>query len=174
MARQKIPFKTRTPPGVTVTLPKATPVAMKIKARESDLPPGREGFLTWLYNSFPAAYSALEARAPQVLSTGPIGFGDADPTVPGGAQAAASTTPAWIQTVQNIALPLMQIYQQKKVIDLQLKRAQAGKRPLDIADYMGDASIRTGLDSSTQKTLLIAVGIIGAFIVLPKLLRARP
>lgn len=160
-------FKTKTPPGVVDKMP------LNLKARVSDLPPGREGFLTWLYNSFPEAYASLEARAPHVLDTGPIGFGGDDAASPGGAQAAATATPSWVQTIQNIALPALQLYEQKKVVDLQLQRAAAGQRPLDIASYMGDASIRTGLDSSTTKTLYIVLGIGAGVYLLSQVLRSR-
>lgn len=165
--RKILPFNTKTPVGVVEHLP------MKIKARESNLPPGREGFLTWLYNQFPEAYSVLEARAPQVLTTGPIGFGATDDALPSATSGAATASPGWVQTIQNIALPALQIYQQKKIVDLQLKRAQAGQRPLDIAEYMGDSSIKTGLDSSTQRMFLIIGGLLVGGFVLHSFLRGR-
>lgn len=144
---------------------------MMIKARESTLPPGREGFLTWLYNTFPnTAYASLEARAPHVLTTGPIGFGATESSTTG----AASTVPSWVQTIQAIAIPAVQLYQQKKVIDLQLKRAEAGQRPLDIQDYMGDSSIKTGLDTSTQRMVFIIGGlVVGGFLLMRLLPQGR-
>jgi hypothetical protein len=113
-------------------------------------------------------------RYPDIIQPGYVGIGDLISDAAGPAQSAAvSPSPAWLDTIKNVALTVLQTAQQKKVLDLQLARAKAGQPPLDIQDYMGDASIRGGLDNSTQRMVFITVGALVGGLLLFKVLGRR-
>lgn len=170
-------FKTKTPAGISDTLPKAD----TIRARNSNLPGGKLGFMMWTRKYMPEVYTKIISTV-RDESTDIAGMGDVDaitPAVPP-AVAATSTAPAsssWAETIKNITLPLLGIYQQKKILDLQLDRAKAGLSPLDIANveqYTASNAVRVGITSDTQRTLLIGAGVLVGGLLLFKVLgRAR-
>jgi hypothetical protein len=60
---------------------------------------------------------------------------------------------------------------QKEVMDINLARAQQGLPPLDLSRY--GAGVQVGVSAQTQTMILMAVGIIAAAMLLPKMLRGR-
>ncbi len=96
---------------------------------------------------------------------------------------AASTAPAsssWINDLSSIVTAATgafttadQLVTAQKVTNAQLAQAAAGKPPLNLSSYGLSTSpgLNFGLSSGTSTTLLIAVGIIGAVILLPRMLK---
>lgn len=153
-----IPFNTRTPPGVQIQLPVDRPVPIKIRARVSNLPKGREGFLMWLQHFSPNASEKLLTMAPHIydlnnqLEAHLGGVDDVGPPTP--TAAAAPVVKDWTTTVKNVLGGILSVYQQKKMVDLQLERAKSGKSPLDLSAYTDDTSLKVGLDRSTKQAAL--------------------
>lgn len=172
---------------------------LTIKARPSNLPGGKKGFILWAKKAMPDLHRAIQSHAPQALSglgddtdfatpfmSIPISMtsdygstGASGPPSVSAATTTAATAPAdsgWISTIKNIANAVIPIYQQKKVVDLQLDRAKAGLPPLDVKNLsaIGDsAAYKVGVDSSTQNTLLIVAGIAVAGLIGWTLLRRK-
>lgn len=112
--------------------------------------PGLPGFLRWLARDFPAVHERLRAQRPDLLSTAMAGLGQAEPV-------AAKTTG---QKIADFVLPLLQVYQQREILKLQLKRAQAGQPPLDVESLtMPAARVEIEAGKETRRTGLIALGI---------------
>ncbi len=133
-------------------------------------------FMTWLNESFPQLYARLapaQTDAEQVVSSGAI-----SPAVPvkksGGLGAlgqddAGSTSGIlsdWGKTVSDFAQKVLIYDQQRKLIDLNIKRAEQGLAPVDASNY--GAGVSVGLSPQTQQLAylalggLVVVGLIGA------------
>jgi hypothetical protein len=127
----------------------------------SSLPPGPVGFVKWLKVAQPPIYRAVAAR---FAARGVSGLGldapTADPVV------AAAAKPGIGQQILDTVKDLVQVglplYQQNKLFDLQLKRAQAGLAPLDTAALADASALRVGVDSGTRNTGLIIAGVAAA------------
>lgn len=78
-----------------------------------------------------------------------------------------------VGAVGQAALTADQIATANKVTNLQLQQAAAGKPPLNLSSYglSTTPGFNLGLSSSTETTLLIAAGILGAVLLLPKMLK---
>lgn len=160
-----IPFNTRTPPGINIELPADQPVPIKIRAKVSNLPRGREGFLMWLQQFSPPAAERLLTAAPHLYDLnnqleahlGDVDVGPAN--VPSAVTTAGAKTD-WTTTVKNVLGGILSVYQQKKLVDLQLQRARAGQAPLDLSDYTDDTSLKVGLDKSTRQTAFGIGGVV--------------
>lgn len=137
---------------------------------------GMKGFLLWLKSAQPRVYNEYTRRMHAQLA----GFGDTtseigDPAV----LATAAPAPAsWVTNIRDILLGASQVYlaktqldTQKKVLDMQLQRAQQGLAPLDInpATYGLQPTVGVGVSNDT-KQLLIWGGVgLAAVYLLPKL-----
>lgn len=155
-----IPFNTATPPGVKIALPKATPVPIKIRARVSNLPRGREGFLRWLEKFAPRLAEKVAVEQP--------GLYDLNATLDahlGEVAATSANTPNWTDTIKNVLSGALQVYQQKKIVDMQLDRAKKGLSPLDVDLYADASSVKVGIDPQTQKSIFTLFGIGAAIVV---------
>lgn len=141
----------------------------------SDLPKGVPGLVRWIKASHPAIYNQLAYRLRAV--SGVHGLGWADPTATPATPIAAASTPGWASTILNTVKELLPTalttYQQSKVFDLQLKRAEAGQPMVDTAALSDAAALRIGVDSATRNTALYAVGGIVAALLGYKLLFGR-
>jgi hypothetical protein len=161
-------FRTTTPKGTTVPLPKP----FTVKARASNLPTGKLGFMMWAKNTMPKVYehivthvndeaatvSGLGAAADSPFDPNYVEQPSAQVTPAVAAASTAPATPSWVSTIQNITAPLLNVYQQKKIVDLQLQRAASGLAPLDIQgapQYMSGAG-----GSGMSNTVLIGGGIV--------------
>lgn len=125
----------------------------------------RQSFVNWLRDWNPNAYQQVESEAPELLE----GLG---------AEAAAGVQNAggssWADMFLKIAAPALQIYQQRKVMQMQLKRAEQGLPPLPTEQLAPPPmAAKIGLDNSTMK--MIGFGAVGlaAIVVLPKLMKRR-
>ena len=74
-------------------------------------------------------------------------------------------------TLKNLAAGFLPLYQQKKLLDIQLERAKNGLPPLDTSAYeSGSGGVQVGVNRSTQNTLLMLAGIAAGGFLLVKLL----
>jgi hypothetical protein len=123
----------------------------------SNLPRGVPGFVKWARATHPDVYRAVGAR---LAMSNLRGLGITAPTADPVATAAAN--PSWGQTIlstfKELATVALPIYQQNKMFDLQLKRAQQGLAPLDTAAIQDSSALRVGVDSATRNTGLMIAG----------------
>lgn len=152
-------------------------------------------FMTWLNQSFPQLYNALAPRVKEpatVVTSGAIsptptasgskpknlsGLGQADPlenavsnanTIYSAESAGGSSgiLSDWGRTISDIAGKYLVIDQQRKLIDLNIKRAEQGLPPIDSTNY--GAAVAVGLSPQTQQLAylalggLVVVGLLGA------------
>lgn len=150
------------------------------KAPPRAYPPGIKGVFAWMSARNPQLHSRVLAvmKSPQMAGLG-ITSDSAEVTVAAATPAPAS--PSVLDKLQQMLTSAGQLYltneqlkQQKKILDMQLQRAQAGLPPLDIdvTKYgLPGPQIGVGLNPQTQ-TLLIwgAVGLAAVYL-LPKFLR---
>lgn len=98
----------------------------------------------------------------------------ADMVAPGASQAAnAERLPgeSYIDALARVAQTYLLADSQRRLLNIQLQRAEQGLPPLNSAQYGIGASVNVGVAPDTQKTLLIGLGILAAVLVLPKLIR---
>jgi hypothetical protein len=121
----------------------------------SDLPRGVPGLVRWIKRTNPRMYAELSDRLDN------YGLGVADPNADPVTTAAAK--PALAQTILSSVKDLLAVglplYQQNKLFELQIKRAEQDKPPLDASKIADGSAMRFGADSSTQNTVLIVAGI---------------
>lgn len=129
---------------------------------------GAKGFLQWLKTNQPKVFAAAKESRAATLS----GFGEVSLNLQTATTAPASSN--WASTVKDVLLVASQAYltkeqvkAQSKLLDTQLKRAQAGLAPLDIdMEQFGVPRAQVGLDSSTRNMLLfggIGLGLLLLF-----------
>jgi hypothetical protein len=131
-------------------------------------PKGVPGFVAWVRAAHPTIYRqlAMRLRGAQLNGLGLVGPSlatAADPVAVAAAQPSmAQTILSTVKDLVSVGLPL---YQQNKIFDLQLKRAQAGLAPLDSSALADISSVRVGVDAATRNTgLMIAGGAVLAFL----------
>lgn len=100
------------------------------------------------------------------------------------AQAAEQIAPGITQQANALALPgegfvdalsravstLSLADAQRRLLNVQVQRAQQGQPPLDVSQY--SLGLNVGLSPQTTKVLLIGAGVVLAAILLPQLVRA--
>lgn len=141
--------------------------------------PGMRGLFQWMRVRAPR----LHAKAyPAVKASALSGIGITD-DVTSAAQVTTETAPVSsgiAQRIKDILMGVSQAYltaeqmkMQKKVIDTQIARAQAGLPPLDIdlSRYGVGPSATVGISQDTQRLLLWVAAGLGAVYLVPKLLR---
>jgi hypothetical protein len=95
------------------------------------------------------------------------------------ADAAESTQSAtdvpWYQSLasslQSLATGYLTVQQQQQLDALNVERAKQGLAPIDTAQYQ--TGVNVGVSSSTQNTILIVVGVLGAAWVLSSMMGRR-
>lgn len=94
----------------------------------------------------------------------------------------APTSSGWASDLSSIVSAASGLFQTadqlataQKVTQTQLQRAQAGLPPLNLNSYGLSTSpgLNLGLSSSTQNTMLIAIGILAAVVLGSKMMRSR-
>jgi hypothetical protein len=140
-------------------------------------PRGMRGFFAWLGTKQPGIARAVAERLRDRGTLGDLGItAPAAVTTSQGpvAQTTADKIKDIVLGVSQAYLTYEQMRAQKKVLDLQLQRAQSGQPPLDIdLDRYGipGPSVSVGL-SPTTKNLLIYGGVgLAAVYLLPKFLK---
>lgn len=145
--------------------------------------PGKKGFLLWMKANQPVLYDAYAKRMNTRAGTmkGLRGLGDgtdpynlavADPVA---ATTAAPATSNWVDSIKSaftgvaqIVLGGVQLNNQKKILDMQLQRAQQGLPPLNIdpATYGLQPTVGVGLSPQTKTFLTYgAIGLGGLWLL---------
>ena len=150
-----------------------------MKITRIEYPSGMRGLFAWMRTRAPRMY----AKAfPAVKASALSGIGLTD-DVTSAAQVTTETGPVSTGVADRIKDILMGVSQayltaeqmkmQKKVIDTQIARAQAGLPPLDIdlSRYGVGPSATVGVSADTQRLLLWLVAGAGAIYLVPKLLK---
>lgn len=136
----------------------------------SSLPPGVPGLVRWIKATHPAIYSKLSARLAHMPLQG-LGLTDPNATAvtvaDSGKPGIAQTILSSVKDLISVGLPL---YQQQKLFNLQLKRAELGQPMLDTQALSDASAIRVGVDSQTRNTGLWIVGGLVAALLGYKLL----
>lgn len=134
-------------------------------------PTGSKGFFAWMKHRNPRLFTAVldRIRSPGALS----GLG-LDPTA--GVVLTNSSAPVssdWASKLSMIVgevgkayLTAEQLRAQRKVMDLQLKRAEAGLAPLDVVDYNLGPTATVGISPDTKSLLIYgAAGLAAVFLI---------
>jgi len=77
----------------------------------------------------------------------------------------------WGQNVVDLFKGYAEYETAQKCLDLNLIRAQQGQPPIDCSQY--GAGVQVGITPQVQQTVLIAVGVLAAVYLLPRMLRGR-
>lgn len=151
-----------------------------MKISQSSLPGnprGMRGFFAWLGTKQPGIARAVAARLRDRGTLGDLGItAPAAVTTSQGpvAQTTADKIKDIVLGVSQAYLSYEQMRAQKKVLDLQLQRAQSGQPPLDLnmEQYgLTGPQVSVGL-SPTTRTLLTVGGVgLAAVYLLPKLFK---
>lgn len=134
----------------------------------SNLPPGVPGLVMWIKRTHPRMFAELSDR----MNNYGMGLDAPNPDLAVAAQQ-PSTAQTILNTVKELVPAALSMYQQNKLFDLQLKRAQSGLAPLDTAAIADSAALRVGVSQDTRNTALIVAGIAGAAILGFAFLRRR-
>jgi hypothetical protein len=141
--------------------------------------PGAEGFFAWLEKWQPSLARAAAKHLPPVKSNA-MGFLVSDTT-----SVATTTAPTSggtvLDTVKNALMIASQAYltktqldAQRKLLDLQIARAQQGYPPLDIdPSTMGVPRVDVGVSAEVKQAGLWIGGIIGGLLLLSMVTRRR-
>lgn len=65
-----------------------------------------------------------------------------------------TTQTDWAATLSKLATPLVSVYQQKQIADINAQRARQGLPPIDDSGM----SAKVGLDADTKKLLMYGIG----------------
>lgn len=152
---------------------------MKISRSPIAYPHGMRGLFAWMRARQPRLYAKAHGEVKASALSG-IELTD---DMTSAAQVTTETGPVSsgvAQRIKDILLGVSQAYltaeqmkMQKKVIDTQIARAQAGLPPLDIdlSRYGVGPQATVGVSQDTQRLLLWLVAGAGAIYLVPKLLR---
>lgn len=147
-----IPFLRRRPSvdGDVLAIPKPQRRGRtRVKVSPSSIDArGTAGFIAWLRRDFPQAYAALATKRPDLLRADG-GLGQVAP-------------PSRSQQIADFVMPLLQVYQQRQILKLQLERAKKGQPPVDVDAYAAPAT-RVELEAGerTQRVGLLIAGALG-------------
>lgn len=160
---------------------KSTPV--KIGPHPTIREGGPRGFLKWLRGAHPLVYAGIERQYPEVIGGAPVikaaqgmTLGQQEiitvsTTAP--AQDTAPAKPSWLQTIADLAKTYILTRQQKSIMDMQLKRAEQGLPPVDVATMAPTVRVIGDLPPQTKTMLTLAIIGIGAAVILPMFARRR-
>jgi hypothetical protein len=96
------------------------------------------------------------------------------PDAPATIEQPKSVFDQFVTSVTKAAAAILPLAQQQKVLNLQLKRAQAGLPPLNVGAYIDpNQGFNVGLGAGTQKTLLYLGGGLAAAWILTRVLKHR-
>lgn len=120
----------------------------------------RAQVIAWMRRTYPAAYRRAEQLRPDLLH----GLGDAANTTGGG----------WASDLFKVVAQALPIYQQQKIMNMQLRRAEQGQPPLNVEQIAPPGvPVKIGIDNSTMKWLALGVAGVGAMFAVPMLMRRK-
>lgn len=147
--------------------------AMKvIRAKvDTNAAPGWRGFVKWLARTHPQVYNMTKASAPNEVAM-IENAGWPGRTLSGDETPPQSMIDKLVTSITAAGAAILPLVQQQKLLKIQLARAKAGDKPLDIGAYSDpNQGVNVGLNPSTQKTLLWLGGGLVLALVLPRVLR---
>ncbi len=121
-------------------------------------------FADWLQSNFPEVFAAVNQTRPEIFMpefamSGLGGLGDiATPD---------TTTPdtSWGKTISDLIAPLIGVYTQKKLIDINIKRAEQGLAPLtDTSAFNPTVNVDASpalMAPIQQMGSMLAIGLVG-------------
>jgi len=159
--------------------------------------PGQAGLMIWLKQAMPDVYYRIKTKQPDLLTVPSRGarpskriepyedgfdyegynYDTGDYQLNGLAASDTATETVekpWYEKLLDLSGPLLQTYQQKKILDLQLERARNNLPPLD-SDALA-TKVKVEIDASSAITgalskMAMPIGLgIAAVFLLPKLL----
>jgi hypothetical protein len=161
---------------------------IRIPAKK-DATPGWPGFLGWVAATHPKLYNMMIASDPDTLMMldqqrhsasvlSGLGLLDPDATAPGSTVASPTTGGSameqFVAMVSRAGAAILPLVQQQKILNIQLKRAQAGQAPLDVGAYIDpNAGMNVGMTPGTQKTLLYLGGGLAAAWIITRVIKHR-
>jgi hypothetical protein len=142
---------------------------------------GMRGFWAWARVNNPRLYAAGLPAIRQRTAMAGLGITGTAAEAAVSADNVGVTSPSIIDKVKEILMGVSQAYltneqmkAQKKVLDMQLARAQAGLPPLDInmQQYgLTGPSVGVGIESNTMKMLGWGAAALAAVYLIPKFLK---
>jgi hypothetical protein len=140
-------------------------------------PRGAKGFFAWLGRAQPQIARSVLIKLQRPAMLGDLGLTAPEQVV----TEEKPVSPTFTDKIRDLVLGASQAYltysqmqAQKKVMDMQLKRAQAGLAPLDInmEQYgLTGPAMNVGLSPATRNLLMWGGGALAAVYLLPKLLK---
>lgn len=152
----------------------------KMRPRSVSYPTGMRGFFAWMAQRNPRLYQVGLPAIKQRSALAGLGITGPSAEVASVVSETGPVAPSLADKIKDILLGVSQAYltneqmrAQKKVLDAQLARAQAGLPPLDIdmSKYGMGPSVGVGLSLQTQSFLMWGLAAAGAIYLVPKLLR---
>ena len=107
----------------------------------------RAKFLSWVKNTYPKVYRMALLKA-----------GSRNPVLSGLGQETTSWWDKIVTGIQEVIPAALQYKQQKDLMSMQLKRAQAGLPPANVADYTPVLKIQTELAPETRTAFIDQLG----------------
>lgn len=128
---------------------------------------GLPGLIKWVQATHPQVYHAVASRL--AVANQLQGVGILDPSTDP-VSAAATSSPGIgaqiLDTIKQLIPVAAQTYQQQKLFDLQVKRAQQNLPLYDTSAIADGSAFRVGVDSSTKNTALMIAGLGAAALLL--------
>lgn len=143
-------------------------------------PNGMRGFFAWMKARNPRLYRVGLPAVTQRAALSGLGITGDSAVAATVASETGPVAPSLADKIKDILLGVSQAYltneqmkAQKRVLDAQLARAQAGLPPLDIdmSQYGMGPSVGVGLSPQTQTFLMWGLAAAGAIYLVPKLLK---
>lgn len=122
-------------------------------------------FISWMKDTYPELYSVISGTRPDLLDPGSVvlsgdlapngkkssnlkGLGDGDSNTP------ITADTSWGQQIADFAKQYLLLDQQRKIMDMNIKRAEQGLQPIDNVG----AAVNVGLTQDVQKLAMVAIG----------------
>ena len=90
-----------------------------------------------------------------------------NPNAPGMIAAAQKPNEDWWDTAQRILLGIVQLDQQRSIMQINIQRAKLGQPPIDPTSYSG-VGVQVGLAPSTQNMIVLGLLGLGAILLLAR------
>ncbi len=78
---------------------------------------------------------------------------------------------SWVDSLTRLLPVLATTYQQKQLLEENMRRAQQGLAPIDVSQY--SPAVRVGMTDDTKKMMYIAAAVVAALIALYILKKKR-
>lgn len=142
---------------------------LQAQSMVNELPPAKRQFLQWLKNANPALYRKAMSEAAQKMASQMHGMGQTSTT--------STTSSFWdsltgtlksIGTAASTIVPtILNAQTNQKILDTQLKLAQAGKPPLNTSQITTPptATVSVGTSKAVTYAMYGGLALLGIFLV---------